>query len=109
MPCSHAYVFQYYTNDWFHRIMLVIQLVTFGALSSFTKDFNPFNVAPDPHTVPAADYLCGFHYESYPTCTYVIRRAVNYARKCNLGISLLFAGARLCLVISYVRGPFITK
>jgi hypothetical protein len=48
---------QYYTNDWFHRIMLLIQLVMFGALSSFTKDFDPFNYDIDPDKVSTDKFL----------------------------------------------------
>jgi hypothetical protein len=37
--------------------MLLIQLVMFGALSSFTKDFDPFNNDVDPDKVPADKFL----------------------------------------------------
>ncbi|KAH7104224.1 hypothetical protein BKA62DRAFT_498704 [Auriculariales sp. MPI-PUGE-AT-0066] len=77
---------KYYSNDWFHRIMLLLQLVTFAALSAFTKDFDAFNKNIDPHAAPLDEFA-----------------AVNYSRKTNLGISALFAGARLLLVISYIR------
>ncbi|KAH7104225.1 hypothetical protein BKA62DRAFT_635297 [Auriculariales sp. MPI-PUGE-AT-0066] len=80
------YDVKFYSNDWYHRGTLVIQLITFGALSAFTKDFDAFNEQIDPHAVTLEDFT-----------------EVNYSRKTNLGISGLFAGARLLLVISYVR------
>ncbi|KAH7104226.1 hypothetical protein BKA62DRAFT_498852 [Auriculariales sp. MPI-PUGE-AT-0066] len=80
------YDVKFYSNDWYHRGTLVIQLITFGALSAFTKDFDAFNEQIDPHAVLLEDFT-----------------EVNYSRKTNLGISGLFAGARLLLVISYVR------
>jgi len=53
-----TFVVQYYTNDWFHRILLILQLVTFATLSAFTKDFDAFNTLVDPHAVPEEQFAC---------------------------------------------------
>lgn len=81
-----AYDTKYYTNDWFHRIMLGAQLTIFGSLSAFTQNFDPFSKHVDPTKSRLEDFV-----------------ADQYSRKSMLGISALFAAARLLLVISYVR------
>ncbi|EJD37325.1 hypothetical protein AURDEDRAFT_188092 [Auricularia subglabra TFB-10046 SS5] len=81
-----SYDTKFYTNDWFHRAMLMIQLTIFGTLSAFTKDFNPFSTMVDPRKAPLEDFV-----------------KFQYARKSMLGISGLFAATRLFLVISYAR------
>ncbi|KAH7093943.1 hypothetical protein BKA62DRAFT_721690 [Auriculariales sp. MPI-PUGE-AT-0066] len=80
------YDVKYFTNDWFHRVQLLLQLVIFGALGAFTKDFDAFNESVDPSRVPQDQFV-----------------DVVYSRKTNLGISILFVAARILLAISYLR------
>ncbi|EJD37316.1 hypothetical protein AURDEDRAFT_173590, partial [Auricularia subglabra TFB-10046 SS5] len=97
-----TYDSKYFRNDWqvsclstdplaqplrrFHRAMLLVQLTVFGSLSAFTKDFDPYSKHVNPKDSPLEDYVTD-----------------QYARKSMLGISGLFAVARLFLVISYAR------
>ncbi|KZW03427.1 hypothetical protein EXIGLDRAFT_828360 [Exidia glandulosa HHB12029] len=80
---------KYYTNDWYHRCMLLFQLTIFGSLAAFTKDFDPFSDAVDPKKSPLTDFVRD-----------------QYRRKCMLGISGLFAATRLLLALSYARVLF---
>lgn len=54
-PLTHR---QFYSNDWFHRIMLLAQLAVFGSLSAFTKDFNPFSTHVNPKLSKLVDFQC---------------------------------------------------
>ncbi|EJD37333.1 hypothetical protein AURDEDRAFT_173608 [Auricularia subglabra TFB-10046 SS5] len=79
-----TYDTKHFRNDIWHRSMLLVQLTIFGALSAFTKDFNPFSKHIDPRQSQIEDYD-------------------QYSRKSMLGISGLFACARFFLAASYFR------
>ncbi|KZV79493.1 hypothetical protein EXIGLDRAFT_846478 [Exidia glandulosa HHB12029] len=81
-----SYDTKFYSNDWYHRIQLLLQLTIFGTLSAFTMDFDPFRQYNERNSVDAQDYTDNL-----------------YVRKTNLAISGLFAAARLLLIISYCR------
>ncbi|EJD37330.1 hypothetical protein AURDEDRAFT_173605 [Auricularia subglabra TFB-10046 SS5] len=81
-----TYDTKHFRNDFWHRGMLLFQLAIFGALSAFTKDFNPFSKHIDPKKSDLEDYVKD-----------------QYSRKSMLGISALFACARFLLVASYTR------
>lgn len=34
------YSLKYYTNDWWHRLIFIIQLLTYGALAAYTTGFD---------------------------------------------------------------------
>ncbi|KZV94522.1 hypothetical protein EXIGLDRAFT_834942 [Exidia glandulosa HHB12029] len=81
-----VYDSKFYTNDWFHRFMLLAQLGVFGSLSAFTKDFDPFSTHVNPKVSDAVNF-----------------QKDQYTRESMLGISGMFSVSRLLLAISYAR------
>lgn len=84
---------KYYTNDWWHRIMLVLQFVAFGILASFTDGFDIFNGITHDAASDAADLQ-------------VVDAYVSRAFK---AISLVFGVTRILLAIQYIRVAWYIK
>ncbi|KZV81819.1 hypothetical protein EXIGLDRAFT_363458 [Exidia glandulosa HHB12029] len=81
-----AYDTKYFTNDWFHRLMLLAQLAVFGSMAAFTRDFDPFSHNVNPKAGAIEDF-----------------QTEQYHRTAHLGISGLFAASRVLLAIAYIR------
>lgn len=82
--------------------MLLAQLAVFGAMSAFTKDFDPFST----HVNPKASAYADFQYAVYSplVISLTFHRKDQYTREAMLGISGLFSASRVLLAISYARG-----
>ncbi|KZV89782.1 hypothetical protein EXIGLDRAFT_695329 [Exidia glandulosa HHB12029] len=87
-----AYDTKYFTNDWFHRLMLLAQLAVFGSMAAFTKDFDPFSKNVNPKAGNIEDF-----------------QTEQYHRTAHLGISGLFAASRVLLAIAYIRVLFYAR
>lgn len=78
---------KYYTNDWWHRIMLILQFVAFGALASFTEGFDIFNgITHDASTDPVE-----------------LQVEDAYVSRAFKAICLVFGFTRFLLAIQYIR------
>lgn len=88
-----SYDTKFYTNDMFHRIMLVFQFVAFGALASFTAGFDIFNGL------------------SHDAATDPIDQQVDdaYVSRAFKAICLVFGITRFLLAIQYIRVSRLAK
>lgn len=78
---------KYYTNDWFHRIMLILQFVAFGALASFTEGFDIFNGITHDATTDGIE----------------LQVEDAYVARAFKAICLVFGFTRFLLAIQYIR------
>ncbi|KAG8931939.1 hypothetical protein FRC02_001909 [Tulasnella sp. 418] len=88
-----TYDIQFYTNDWFHRLIFISQLGIYAGLSSFTNEF---------------DILWGLKGKTVRYWRSDDDK-LEYIRKANLsfdGISCVLAISRGLLIVQYMRGIF---
>ncbi|EJD47708.1 hypothetical protein AURDEDRAFT_151245 [Auricularia subglabra TFB-10046 SS5] len=78
---------KYYTNDWWHRIMLILQFVAFGALASFTEGFDIFNGITHDATTDGVE----------------LQVEDAYVARAFKAICLVFGFTRFLLAIQYIR------
>ncbi|EJD43890.1 hypothetical protein AURDEDRAFT_166949 [Auricularia subglabra TFB-10046 SS5] len=84
---------KYFTNDVFHRIMLIFQFIAFVALSSFTEGFDIFTGITHDQTSGGIDLQVEDQY---------ISRAFR-------AIALVFGITRFLLAVQYIRVSFLVK
>jgi len=79
---------KYYANDWFHRLMLLLQFCIFFALAAFTEGFDVTNgfTADDSVDTDPAEFVDD-----------------AYLKRGFLAIALIFTISRLLLAIEYLR------
>ncbi|KZW02515.1 hypothetical protein EXIGLDRAFT_734624 [Exidia glandulosa HHB12029] len=88
-----SYDTKFYTNDWFHRIMLVFQFIAFGALASFTDGFDIlFGITHDATTDPVD-----------------LQVEDEYNSRAFRAICLVFGITRFLLAIQYIRVSRLVK
>lgn len=84
---------KFYTNDWFHRLMLALQFMAFVALSSFTDGFDVFNgITTDLDTHQVTE-----------------QAAQQYIKRSFSGIAFIFGVTRFLLAIQYMRVAALIK
>ncbi|KAF8609072.1 hypothetical protein BDV93DRAFT_551865 [Ceratobasidium sp. AG-I] len=96
------YSVDFYTDDWFHLLIVFIQLLIFGALAATTRGFDVSNYilhSPGSFTWESTDL------ETTTPERYNIERVTKISLE---AITVVVAISRLLLLIQYLRGTFFT-
>ncbi|KZT38583.1 hypothetical protein SISSUDRAFT_724900 [Sistotremastrum suecicum HHB10207 ss-3] len=99
-----AYSMHYHKNDWFHRIVAFLNLLVFGTLSAFTKDFDieaGFYLTKSDD-IPPTDITFTLNFTNPAVVNVQRYRAERLPIDAARGISLVLALSRLVLLGQYL-------
>ncbi|CAE6444567.1 unnamed protein product [Rhizoctonia solani] len=94
---------QFYSNDWFHRIFVFLQLCVFGALAAFTSKFDVTAFVGSDDSDPAQRALDAFNNVSKDQQAANELAAQRIPEVSFFGIALVVGISRILLCIQYIR------
>ncbi|CAE6512666.1 unnamed protein product [Rhizoctonia solani] len=94
---------QFYSNDWFHRIFMFLQLCVFGALAAFTSKFDVTAFVGSSDNDPAQRALDNFNGVSQDQQAANELAAQRVPEVSFFGIALVIGISRILLFIQYIR------
>ncbi|KAF8674595.1 Bacterial low temperature requirement A protein (LtrA) [Rhizoctonia solani] len=98
-----SYDIRFYSNDWFHRIFVFLQLCTFGALAAFTSKFDVTAFVGSDDKDPVQKALDDFNRVS-PNQQLANDLAEQRIPEVSFfGIALVIGISRVLLCIQYIR------
>ncbi|KAG8731656.1 hypothetical protein FRC11_003039 [Ceratobasidium sp. 423] len=98
-----SYDIRFYSNDWFHRICVFLQLCVFGALAAFTSKFDVTAFVGSNVSDPAQQALDNFNGVSQDQQTANELAAQRVPEISFFGIALVLGISRVLLCIQYIR------
>ncbi|KAG9123172.1 hypothetical protein FRC07_000150 [Ceratobasidium sp. 392] len=98
-----SYDIRFYSNDWFHRIFVFLQLCIFGALSAFTNKFDVTAYVGADDNDPFEDILSGLSGVSEAQRAATRVAGERYPQIAFIGIALIIGMSRALLCIQYTR------
>ncbi|CAE6481166.1 unnamed protein product [Rhizoctonia solani] len=98
-----SYDIRFYSNDWFHRILVFLQLCVFGALAAFTSKFDVTAFVGSDDTDPAQRALDNFNGVSQDQQAANELAAQRVPEISFFGIALVVGISRLLLFAQYIR------
>ncbi|KAF8597706.1 hypothetical protein BDV93DRAFT_610239 [Ceratobasidium sp. AG-I] len=98
-----SYDIRFYSNDWFHRCMIFLQLCTFGALAAFTNHFDVTAYVGRDDKDPNQAKLDALQGVSESQQDANLEASSRIPELSFVGIALLIAISRALLCVQYVR------
>ncbi|KAJ1303927.1 hypothetical protein OPQ81_008338 [Rhizoctonia solani] len=98
-----SYDIRFYSNDWFHRICVFLQLCVFGALAAFTSKFDVTAFVGSNENDPAQQALDNFNGVTRDQQLANERAALRVPEVSFFGIALVVGISRVLLCLQYVR------
>ncbi|KAH7333927.1 hypothetical protein B0J17DRAFT_118509 [Rhizoctonia solani] len=98
-----SYDIRFYSNDWFHRVLVFLQLCVFGALAAFTSKFDVTAFVGSDDGDPAQRALDNFNRVSQDQQEANELAAQRIPEISFFGIALVVGISRLLLFIQYIR------
>ncbi|QRW10054.1 Serine/threonine-protein kinase [Ceratobasidium sp. AG-Ba] len=98
-----SYDIRFYSNDWFHRIFVFLQLCVFGALSAFTNKFDVTAFVGPKNDDPFEALL--FKLTGMSPAQQAAQETADdrYPQNAFIGIAFIIGVSRLLLFIQYIR------